>query len=91
MRVGVLVFLLAEEVAAFREDLDDASVGFENVFADEFRKADFFGEMPFVIDRGKDGEAVLLAGDVVVSAVAWGDVDGSGSAFGCDEVCEDYF
>jgi len=77
MRVGVLVFLLPEQVAAFREDLDDASVGFENVFPDEFREADFFGEISFVIDRGKDGESVLLAGDVIVRAVAGGDVDGS--------------
>ena len=91
MRVGVLVFFLAEQVAAFHEDLDDAVVRFENGFADELGEANFFGEIPFVVDRGKHCEAVLLAGDVVVRTVAGGDVNRSGAGFRGDEIREDDF
>ena len=57
--------------------------------ADEFGEADFFGEFPFVIDRRKHGEPVLLAGHVVVRAVAGGDVDRAGAGVGGDEIRED--
>ena len=89
MRVGVFVFLLTEQVAAFREDLDDATVRFENVHADKLCKADLCREKPFVIDGREHAQAVLLAGDIVVRAVARSDVDGSGSGFRGDEIRED--
>ena len=90
MRIGVLVFLLAEQVTAFREDLDDAPVRFENVHADKLVQADLCREKPLVIDGREHAQAVLLAGHVVVRAVAGGDVDGAGSGFRGDEICEDH-
>ncbi len=91
VRVGVLVDFSAKEVSALREDFDDAVVGFENVGADQFFEAHLVGEFTFVIDGREDGEAVLLACDVIVRAMAGGDVNCSGAGFGGDEVGEDDF
>ena len=76
-------------MAALCEDLDDAAVGLKNMHAHQFVEADFCGEFPGVIDRGKHREAVLLARRIVVRAVAGSDVDRAGASLGGDEVRQD--
>ena len=59
------------------------------MFPDKLGQPDLCGEIAFVIDGRENPQAVLLAGDVVVRAVARGDVDCAGACLGGDEIRED--
>ena len=60
IRIGMPVAFGREQCAAFTQDLDDLSVGVENIFADQLRNADFLGESAVIVDR--PGNAVGLIG-----------------------------
>ena len=76
------------------QDLDDDRVAFPDGLADEF-----FGQAPAApsawieaaggIDGAIDGDAVLLADDVIFLAVAGSGVDGAGALFERDVIAED--
>ena len=83
------VFLLREQRAALAEESDDLGVGVEDILADARRHADVLGEFTEVIHGREHGQAVLLAGDVVVLAVSGSDVDLAGAGIHRDEVRTD--
>ena len=52
----MLVRLLGDEHAAIAQQSDDIDIGVEDVFADQFRQADFLGVAAEIVDRREDGE-----------------------------------
>ena len=57
------------------ENLDDAGIRLEDIFADEFRQPTLLGVAPVVIDRREEREPAFHAEMVVVLAMPWGDVN----------------
>ena len=90
MRVVVFVGVVADDPARLLEVPDDVGVGLEDVHAGPVD--DLCGEAALVVDRDDptDGDAVRLAGRLVVLAEAGRHVDGAGTLGGVDEVgCQD--
>ena len=90
MRVGVVDLALARQRVDLPEHFDDVRVGVENVLADQLGHAAFLGEAAIVVDGREDGQTVLAADEVIVVAVAGGDVDAAGAGFERDEFAEDH-
>ena len=59
--IGVMKFLLAEEHAAFAQQIDDVDVGIEHVLACEILETRFVGEAAMIVDRRQNRQFVLPA------------------------------
>ena len=87
VRVVVQIIGVAEQRVAFGEDAEDFLVALlEDMQADEFGDAAFRGEFPKVVDGREDIESIGLSCEVVVRAMAGGDVDLARAFFHGDEI-----
>ena len=85
VRILVNVGRVAQQRAFALQELDDAFVALEDVFANEIGQSALGGVAARVIDGREDFQTVLASGDVVVRAVAGRHVDGAGAGVVGDE------
>ena len=79
VRIGVVESLLAEQHAAFAQQIHDVDVGVEDVFADKIGQTGFVSEAAVIIDRRQDRQFIGTSKIVIVFAVTRCDVDGAGA------------
>ena len=90
MRVGVVDLALAREGVEAPEHLDDVrGLASKTYWPTSVGDAAFVGEAALVVDGREDGQAVLAPDEVVVVAVAGGDVDAAGARVHRDEFAQD--